>query len=277
MAKRRPPPPSPGPAPAPRPCAGGPAGSSPAPPWLVAAAAALLWSRRAGPRGTARAAQRAPRDHRHAARGRGQRLRATAAASTPVLDALAARGARFTTAVAHVPLTGPSHASILTGLIPVRHGVRDNGGFVLPDEVPVLTERFRGAGYRTAAFVSGYPLVRRFGFGRGFETYDDSLPHGQRPAAGPPTSSGPPTAPPTLVLRWLEARAGGEARRQRRALVPLGPLLRPARAVRAARGARHAVRRAALLRRGRVRGPAARAAAPRGWTSAAGRRERSCS
>jgi len=31
-------------------------------------------------------------------------------ASTPVLDALAARGVRFETAVAHVPLTGPSHA-----------------------------------------------------------------------------------------------------------------------------------------------------------------------
>src|SRR5512135_3920105 len=49
------------------------------------------------------------------------------AAATPVLDALAARGVRFTTAVAHVPLTGPSHASILTGLLPLAHGVRDNG------------------------------------------------------------------------------------------------------------------------------------------------------
>src|SRR5687768_12033275 len=58
-----------------------------------------------------------------------------AAAATPALDALAARGARFATAIAHVPLTGPSHASILTGLTPIGHGVRDNGGYVLPAEV----------------------------------------------------------------------------------------------------------------------------------------------
>src|SRR5690242_16542045 len=39
-------------------------------------------------------------------------------ASTPTIDGLAARGVRFGTAVAQAPLTGPSHASILTGQIP---------------------------------------------------------------------------------------------------------------------------------------------------------------
>src|SRR5216684_7545171 len=48
-------------------------------------------------------------------------------AETPVLDGLAGRGTRFAVAVAHVPLTTPSHASILTGLTPLRHGIRDNG------------------------------------------------------------------------------------------------------------------------------------------------------
>jgi tetratricopeptide (TPR) repeat protein len=129
------------------------------------------------------------------------------AASTPVMDALAAKGARFTTAVAHVPLTGPSHASILTGLIPVRHGVRDNGGFVLPDEVPVLTETFRGAGYRTAAFVSGYPLVRRFGFSRGFDVYDDSLPHGNDPRRAPYVERSADRTT-DFVLRWLKTPVG---------------------------------------------------------------------
>ncbi len=52
-------------------------------------------------------------------------------ASTPTLDALAHRGVRFETAVAHVPLTGPSHASILTGHTPLGHGYHNNGGFVL--------------------------------------------------------------------------------------------------------------------------------------------------
>ena len=104
-----------------------------------------------------------------------------ASASTPVLDALAARGVRFETAIAHVPLTGPSHASILTGLTPLGHGFRDNGGFVLPAQAKSAAEDFRQAGYRTAAFVSGFPLDRRFGFDRGFETYDDHLPKGNDP------------------------------------------------------------------------------------------------
>jgi arylsulfatase A-like enzyme/cytochrome c-type biogenesis protein CcmH/NrfG len=101
-----------------------------------------------------------------------------AGASTPTLDALAARGVRFATAVAHTPLTAPSHASILTGLLPVRHGVRDNGIFVLRRDVPTLAEAFTKGGYQTAAFVSGFPLDRRFGFDRGFGAYDDRLPHG---------------------------------------------------------------------------------------------------
>src|SRR2546428_14081285 len=54
------------------------------------------------------------------------------AAMTPTLDGLAARGVRFATAIAHVPLTGPSHACLLTGLTPLGHGFRDNGGFALP-------------------------------------------------------------------------------------------------------------------------------------------------
>ncbi len=100
-------------------------------------------------------------------------------AATPILDALAARGVRFTTAVAHAPLTAPSHASILTGLLPLGHGVRDNGAFVLPPSPTTLAEVFRDAGYRTAAFVSGFPLDHRFGFARGFETYDDQMLRGR--------------------------------------------------------------------------------------------------
>jgi arylsulfatase A-like enzyme/Flp pilus assembly protein TadD len=101
------------------------------------------------------------------------------AAETPTLDGLAARGVRFTTAIAHAPLTAPSHASILTGLLPLGHGVRDNGSFALPPSPTTLAEAFRKGGYRTAAFVSGFPLDRRFGFGRGFETYDDRMLHGR--------------------------------------------------------------------------------------------------
>ena len=99
-------------------------------------------------------------------------------ASTPTMDALARRGVRFETSVVHAPLTGPSHASILTARTPLGHGFRNNSGYVLPPQIRTAAEDFRDAGYRTAAFVSAFPLDRRFGLNRGFETYDDRLPRG---------------------------------------------------------------------------------------------------
>jgi arylsulfatase A-like enzyme/cytochrome c-type biogenesis protein CcmH/NrfG len=135
-----------------------------------------------------------------------------ASASTPALDALAARGVRFETAIAHVPLTGPSHASILTGLGPLGHGFRENAGFVLPAQVRSGTEDFRQAGYRTAAFVSAFPLDRRFGFDRGFDAYDDHLPKGNDPRRTPYVERFA-DATTDAVLRWLEAPAGETAGR----------------------------------------------------------------
>jgi choline-sulfatase len=124
-------------------------------------------------------------------------------ALTPTLDGLAASGVRFATAVAHAPLTAPSHASILTGRTPPRHGVRDNGGFALREDVPTLAEAFRRASYRTAAFVSGFPVDHRFGFARGFELYDDRLPHGDDPrrAAYVERTAEATTA---AAMRWLD-------------------------------------------------------------------------
>jgi choline-sulfatase len=109
-----------------------------------------------------------------------------AQAATPVIDELAARGARFAQVIAPAPLTLPSHTSIFTGTTPLAHGVRDNVGFVLGPAMPTLAERFRAAGYSTAAFISGFPLHRRFGLARGFDQYDDRLTRGgdrARPAA----------------------------------------------------------------------------------------------
>ena len=131
-----------------------------------------------------------------------------AQASTPTLDALAARGVRFATAVSHVPLTGPSHASILTGLTPLGHGFRDNGGFVLPARVETAAEVFAKAGYHTAAFVSGFPLDRRFGFSRGFETYDDHLPRGNDRRRTPYVERFA-DATTDAALRWIDKFARG--------------------------------------------------------------------
>ncbi len=98
-----------------------------------------------------------------------------AAAQTPNLDALAASGLRFAQAIAPAPLTMPSHATIMTGLDPPAHGVRDNG-FRLAEAQTTLAEVLADQGYATAAFVGSFILNKRFGLGQGFATYDDECP-----------------------------------------------------------------------------------------------------
>jgi arylsulfatase A-like enzyme/tetratricopeptide (TPR) repeat protein len=92
-------------------------------------------------------------------------------AATPRIDALASEGALFREAIATAPLTLPSHASLLTGLYPAGHGLRDNGGFRLGAEVPTLAESLGRSGYRSAAFVSAYVLDAAWGLDRGFDRY----------------------------------------------------------------------------------------------------------
>jgi arylsulfatase A-like enzyme/predicted Zn-dependent protease len=110
-----------------------------------------------------------------------------AGAETPHLDALAARGVLFRQAYSHVPLTCPSHTSLLTGRLPTRHGVRDNGGYVLAPEIPTVAERFAAAGHRTGAFVSAFVLDHRFGLDRGFASYHDRVPPGRAADQGDPS------------------------------------------------------------------------------------------
>ncbi len=98
---------------------------------------------------------------------------------TPAIDALAADGFRFPTTVTPTPLTLPAHASLMTALLPRRHGARDNGQ-VLPAGPATLAESLRAGGWTTAAFVSGFPLRALFGLDRGFAHYDDTLPLGTR-------------------------------------------------------------------------------------------------
>jgi arylsulfatase A-like enzyme/Tfp pilus assembly protein PilF len=96
-----------------------------------------------------------------------------AKASTPHIDRLAAEGVRFDSAHAQTVLTLPSHANILSGLHPFDHGIRDNAGFRFPRERETLATILKARGYRTAAFVSAFPLDSRFGLQRDFDVYDD--------------------------------------------------------------------------------------------------------
>ena len=104
--------------------------------------------------------------------------------ATPTLDALAARGVLFEQAMAAVPLTLPSHASILTGQYPPTHGVRHNAVFVLSRRAETLAERFSDAGYATGAVVGAAVLERAFGLEQGFDSYDDDLPTERSSSAG---------------------------------------------------------------------------------------------
>jgi choline-sulfatase len=97
------------------------------------------------------------------------------AAETPHLDALARQAVRFAHASSPVPLTLPSHTTILTGLLPPHHGTRNNGTAPLAAGTTTLATVLAGSGYRTAAFVGAFVLDHRFGLDRGFETYDDEI------------------------------------------------------------------------------------------------------
>ena len=124
----------------------------------------------------------------------------TDAVETPTLDVLADRGTRFSQAWTTAPMTLPAHTSILTGLYPSEHGIHENSRFLDDDRV-LLAERLRAAGYSTAAFISGYPLKRRFGLARGFDHYDDDLGKGSAERTAGPTTQ--------RALEYLKSNAGG--------------------------------------------------------------------
>ena len=94
-------------------------------------------------------------------------------AETPVIDRLAAEGIRFDQVASPVPITLPAHGSIMTGQIPPRHGLRENGNYFIDHDVTTLAEVLQDAGYATGGFVASFVLDTRFGISRGFDTYTD--------------------------------------------------------------------------------------------------------
>lgn len=98
------------------------------------------------------------------------------AGRTPAIDALARDAVVFDAAYAHAPQTLPSHLSILSGLLPFEHGVRDNIGFTLKPGTRMLQDYLHGRGYTTAGFVSAYVIRKETGIGRGFDDFDSQLP-----------------------------------------------------------------------------------------------------
>jgi arylsulfatase A-like enzyme/tetratricopeptide (TPR) repeat protein len=101
-----------------------------------------------------------------------------ARAKSPNLDSLARNGVRFENVYCQVPLTLPSHCSIMTGTYPFSHGVHDNGTYELgPDHVTVA-KILKEKGFKTAAVVASFSVDSRFGLAQGFDFYDDDIQPG---------------------------------------------------------------------------------------------------
>lgn len=122
---------------------------------------------------------------------------------TPFLDELATRSVVFEQAQTVAPVTLPAHTSMMTGLYPIKHTVRNNGMFVVPDSVETLAEVFSERGYATGAFVSAQVLVKQYGLAQGFDVYDDDLSQGKKVGRGlVPSRRGSITL--QAALSWLE-------------------------------------------------------------------------
>lgn len=128
-----------------------------------------------------------------------------APARTPALDGLARTGVRFDRAYATAPITLTSHASLLTGRYPPGHGARHNG-MRIDLRTPTLAEHFATDGFSTAAFVAAFPLDRRFGLIKGFQTYGDRMPRG---ADGRLLNERPGRLVVDEALSWLSNHRNG--------------------------------------------------------------------
>jgi arylsulfatase A-like enzyme len=148
--------------------------------------------------------------------------------TSPSIDTLASQGVRFANMYSQAPWTTPSHASMLTGLYPSRHGV--NQGFervmahldadgplrVLPFVAQTLATRLRDAGYETAAFTGGATLSSRLGFAHGFDVFREDFGNLNRVnyaallqwiMSRAPRARGPETTPFFAFLHTFEVHA----------------------------------------------------------------------
>lgn len=129
-------------------------------------------------------------------------LRADRLPRMPNLGRFASDAITFDSAWTHAPLTLPAHASLMTGLLPPEHGVRDNAGFRLDRKLPTIATMLRARGYATGAAVSAYVLRRDTGIANGFDAFDDAIEF----VGGAPTGSLHRRGDATIAsaLRWLD-------------------------------------------------------------------------
>ncbi|HKH49497.1 MAG TPA: sulfatase-like hydrolase/transferase [Thermoanaerobaculia bacterium] len=127
--------------------------------------------------------------------------------ATPAIDAFRRDAILFERAYSHTPLTLPSHVSLLTGLLPNHHGVRDNIGYLFdPARHPHLPRLLKTAGYATGAAVSAFVLRGDTGLGKDFDLYEDGVTRRPTEAMGNSQRSGGETE--RAALDWVRSVEG---------------------------------------------------------------------
>ncbi|MBM75853.1 MAG: hypothetical protein CMK59_10670 [Proteobacteria bacterium] len=121
----------------------------------------------------------------------------------PFYASLLQDGLEFTQARTVAPLTLPAHGSLMTGLFPSEHGLRDNIGFSLNSDQLTLAHNYKSNGWKTAAFVSVEVLNKRTGLNLGFDHYDDRLP---QMGSGPHFPERPGDQTASATLEWILAQ-----------------------------------------------------------------------
>ena len=122
--------------------------------------------------------------------------------ATPAIDRFREEAMLFRNAYTHSPLTLPSHVSILTGLLPHEHGVRNNIGYRFDaGRRPSLPTLLRQAGYVSGAAVSSFVLRGQTGLNEIFDFYDDEMPAPSGSALGRVQRAGQETA--AVAASWM--------------------------------------------------------------------------
>src|SRR5579862_3956589 len=122
---------------------------------------------------------------------------------TPNIDGLAAEGARFERAFAVVPVTLPSHSSMLTGTYPMLSGMHDFSANKLSPLQPTMASVLKQAGYRTGAVIAAAVLDSRFGLNQGFDFYYDHFDFSRLDEANLDEMERPGNAVADVALDWL--------------------------------------------------------------------------